>query len=106
VGLGAGVVGGLVAGAFGLASLPGPTPPSAPMSTITTPVRATAPEVVAPKWSAVDREVLKLSNKSCDPVSDDVTYEDCVIGDFVLTQEKLVTLDDYTYDDNGYIVFA
>jgi xanthosine utilization system XapX-like protein len=99
-----GIAGVCVAGAFGLMSLPTPAPP--PVQVITTPVRAVADDVQVPKWSAVDKEVLKIANKDCDSVSEDVNYENCVIGDFVLIQHKAVTLDDYTYNDDGYIIFV
>lgn len=73
----------------------------------TAPAHAEAPKT--PSWTKHDKKVMKAANKACKKITDDVTYEFCVIGAFHLndadsSSRRVITVEDYTYGKGGKIV--
>lgn len=65
--------------------------------------------LVAPlssSWTKSDYKAMRAANAACEAISDDYTYEACVVGDFTLTTGKLLTSEGYEYDDAGSVVLG
>ena len=61
-----------------------------------------APAVAATKPSKADVTAMKEANAYCASVQDDVQFENCVVGEYLLS--RYMDPDFYTYNNNGEIV--
>lgn len=89
------------------------TAPAAHAETPTVTAQA-APAATAsstPRWSKHDKKVMKAANKTCRKITDDVTWEFCVVGAFHLGDadsktRRVLTVDDYKINNKGQIVLV
>jgi hypothetical protein len=58
------------------------------------------------KVGKADRAAMSRANDTCWAITDDSTFENCVIGAFVLDRGRAVTDADYTYNSAGRIVLT
>lgn len=64
-----------------------------------------------PKWSKHEKKVMRQANKTCSAITDDVTWEFCVVGAFHLGDaddktRRVLTVDDYKINNDGVIVLV